>query len=176
MTRSNRVLNRLIIAGAALVLLAAAAWVANAAWSVVVLPAVPAPDATSEWIAAAVCALLIVLAVAWIARRGRGRTRALLAHVDERGTASITARVAAELVEHDVREVDDVAGVSARAFRVRGRVALELRVSVRPHADLRHVVDRVGDAVAALDIVLEQSVPVVLHLGAAPRAAAQRVR
>lgn len=176
MTRSNRVLNRLILAGAGLLLLVAAAWTANARWSVLALPALPAPDRTAEIVAAIVCGVLIVLAIAWIASRGRGRTHELVAHRDERGAATIADRVAAQLVEHDLRRLEDVVAVSARAFRVRRSTVLELRVTARRHADLRLVVDRVGEAVVALDAVLEQRVPVVLHLSATGRGREQRVR
>ena len=120
-----------------------------------------------------------MLSLAWAFSRGRGRTRSLVTHSDDSGTASVEARVAADFIIDDVSRVLDVVGVNATAFTVRKQVALELVVTTRPAADLRAVVDAVHLAVIELDAVLEERVPVLLHVASgvrANRAREQRVR
>lgn len=179
MTRSNRAINRAILAVLGLALLAGAAWIANRQWTVVSLPALPDPGTATLWLAAAVALVLVLLALAWVFSRGRGRTRSLVRRADDAGVASVDARVAADFIVDDVSRIADVVGVSATAYRVRGTVALELRVTTRSAADLRAVVDAIGRAVAELDAVLEERIPVLLHVAAGVRAgfaAEQRVR
>jgi hypothetical protein len=179
MTRSNRPLNRIILALLGLVLIALAAWIANREWPVLAVPAIPVPDQTTLWVAAAVALVLIVLALVWVFTRGRGRTRALVTRVDDSGAASVDARVASDFVVDDVKRIADVVGVSSTAFRVRGTVVLELRVTTRPAADVRGVVDAIRRAVVELDDVLEERIPVLLHVASGVRATharEQRVR
>ncbi len=179
MTRSNRPLNRIILALLGLLLIAAAAWIANRAWPVVDLPSIPSPNVVALWVSAVVALVLVVLAFAWVFSRGRGRTRALVTRVDDAGAASVDARVASDFIVDDVSRIADVVGVDATAFRVRGSVALELRVTTRPAADLRGVVDAIRRAVVELDDVLESRIPVLLHVASGVRAnhaREQRVR
>lgn len=183
MTRSNRGLNRFILALVGLVLIAVAAWVANRAYPVIDLPAVPVPDRTVLWIISAAALALVLLSLAWIVTRGRGRTSAVLTATDDSGTVSIDARVAADLIAQDLEALADVVSVSSTAFRSTGRkrsgVALELRVVARRHADLRHLVDTVTRSVESFDEALETRIPVLLHVATGVRASfthEQRVR
>jgi hypothetical protein len=178
-TRSNRILNRVIIALVGLVLIAVGAWQANRVYPVLATPELATPTATALWITAAVCLVIAVLAIAWILTRGRGQSRTLISRADAAGSTSITARVAADLVSEDVSRIADVVSVSARAFRVRGSVTLELTVTTRRAADVRGVVDAVRVAVERLDDVLDERLPVLLHMASGVRANSareQRVR
>ena len=179
MTRSNRLLNRLILALVGLLLLAGAAYTANNAYPVVELATIPTPTATGLWVAAAVALVVVVLALLWVFSRGRGRTHTLIRRESEEGAASIETRVVSDLVAEDLALLPDVLDVKAAAFEVRGTTALELRVSTRSGADLRVVVDSVERAVAELDDVLETRIPVLLHVASGVRAGfarQQRVR
>ena len=183
MTRSNRGLNRIILALVGLVFIALAAWVANRAYPVIELPAVPDPDTTVLWIIAASALVIVLLSLGWIISRGRGRTSAVLTASDDTGTVAIDARVAADLIAQDLEALADVVSVSSTAFRTTGRaqsgVALELRVVARRHADLRHLVDTVTRSVESFDEALETRIPVLLHVATGVRASfthEQRVR
>lgn len=170
MTRSNRVLNRLGLAVVGLLFLAVAAWIGNRYLEFVPAFDLEVPDATGLWIIAAACAVAIVLAIAWIVTRGRGRARTLLTATDDEGHGSIEARVAADLISEDLARVADIVDVTARAFRVRDQTVLELVVTTRRAADVRLVIDSVGRAVAALDGVLATRIPVLLHVASGVRA------
>ncbi|TBN58201.1 hypothetical protein EYE40_12815 [Glaciihabitans arcticus] len=170
MTRSNRGLNRLLLALVGLVFLAAAAFIANRAYPVIAIPELGELDATGLWVVASIGLLVIVLSICWIVTRGGGATRTLATAPDDEGAGSIEARVAADLVAADLERVPDIVDVSARAFRVRGETVLELVVTTRRSADLRLVVDSVGRAVAALDVLLATEIPVLLHVASGVRA------
>jgi len=170
MTRSNRVVNRAIIAAVGIALVAVGAWEANRAYPTVAIPNLPAPTTTGLWIAVASAVVLIVLSIAWIVSRGRGRSRTLLARSDAAGTTSIDARVAADFIADDLSRIADVVGVTSRAYRVRGTIALELTVTTRRAADVRAVVDAVRTAVEELDRVLDERIPVLLHVASGVRA------
>lgn len=174
MTRSNRIGNRIIIALLGLVLLTSAAWVGNRAMPVIDLPAIPAPTETALWIAAGIALVIVVLALLWVFSRGRGHTRSLVTVSDDSGTASVDARVAADFITEDVSRVVDVVSVSSSAYRTRGGIALELRVTTRRSADVRIVVDAVKKAVIELDDVLETRIPVLLHVATGVRASFAR--
>jgi len=179
MTNSNRALNRLIIALIALALIVIAAWMLNRVTGLVAIDALGEPDKTALWIAAGASLALLVASISWIATRGRGHTRTLLAANDEEGTGTIEARVAADLISEDLSRVPDIVDVSARAFLVRGQATLELTVTTRRAADVRLVVDSVGRAVSALDRTLDSRIPVLLHVASGVRAnlaREQRVR
>jgi len=170
MTRSNRPLNRLIVLVVGLALVAVGAWEANRVYPVVAIPDVPALSETTLWVVAAACAVIVAVAIAWIVTRGRGHSSTVISRTDATGTTSIDARVAADFIADDLARVADVAAVSSRAYRVRGRTALELTVTTRRAADVRHVVDSVRQAVDELDDVLEQRIPVLLHVASGVRA------
>jgi len=179
MTNSNRFINRLILALVGLVAIAAAAWIFNAAAKVITLEPVGELGATTLWVVAAVCAVLIVFSIVWMASLGRGRSRTLQSASDDDGSGAIEARVAADLIADDLARVPDIVTVSSRAFVVRGQTVLELGISTRRAADVRLVVDSVGRSVAALDQTLDSRIPVLLHVASGVRAnlaREQRVR
>ena len=179
MTSTNRLLNRVILAVLAIAALAGAAYVANRAYPVLAIPTVTELDSATLWIVAAGSLLVVLLALAIVLTRGRGHSRVAVSRQGEDGSASIDARVVADLIADDLALVPDVTAVTTRAFRVAGGRALELRVSVRRSADLRVVVDAVDRAVAELDDVLEERIPMLLHVVSGVRAnlaRRQRVR
>ena len=172
MTRTNRLFNRIFLALIGLVLIAGAAWIANRAYPVLALPALPGELSTTVlWITVAASAVVIVLSIVWIATRGRGRQNTVLYVGGDDGTVSIDARVASDLISEDLSAVIDVSSVSATAFRVGRAPVLEVRVDTRRGADLRTVITSVSGSIDELDAVLEKRIPVVLHVRGSSSAA-----
>jgi hypothetical protein len=93
-----------------------------------------------------------------------------VSRTDDTGETSINARVAADFIADDLKLVADVVSVASRAYRIKGSIALELTVTTRRAADVRHVVDSVRRAVEELDDVLEERIPVLLHVASGVRA------
>ena len=174
MTRSNRFLNRALLALIGLGLLAVAAYIANQSYPLIELAQIPTPTIIGLWVTAAVALVVVLLALLWIFSRGGGRTRTLIRRDSEEGAASIETRVVSDLIAEDLARLPDVLDVKAAAFRVRGQTALELRVTTRGGADLRLVVDSVERAVGQLDEVLETRIPVLLHVASGVRAGLAR--
>jgi hypothetical protein len=165
MTRSNRFVNRLLLLLVGLASLAAGAWLALrteplASRSPIALPDIPQFSTTGWWIVAASALAAAVLATAWAVTRGRGRVDAVVRTPD----LTISARVAADLLEPALLAQPDVAAVRTRVFRVRGRRAIEVRVATRPGAALPPVIETARRAVAVLDAALELTTPVALHV------------
>lgn len=181
MTRSNRTLNRALLALAGLMLLALAA---VGIWPVAarLVPGLLSPadlglGATALrrgaeqplvlGAIAAVALLLVVLAVAWAVSRGRGGTADVV-----RGTDGDAIDAGIEIDIHTVREllgaqldaVPSVLGVDANAYRLRGRTALRVTVRTRRHADLPALAAAVRASIADLDAALGIELPVVVRL------------
>lgn len=176
MTRSNRIANRLILLLIGFVALGVAAALA--------LPYVPKsvlayrlPElsltATGDWIVAVVALVIVVLSVAWIVTRGRGRTRTAID-----GELSMDARVVDDLLTDALSDEPDVVAVSAAAYRVRGRTVLRVRVDARRGADLRRLTDAVHRSIDQLDEAIgadqEQRLPVFTHITSGLRASLSR--
>ena len=174
MTSSNRVANRLLIALVGLLLIAGGAWVLLRAYPeiapAVSLPDPGLPDATFLWATAAVAALLVAASAGWIVTRGRGRVATLAESRDDAGVTTVDARVVADLVSDALAQQLDVVAVHATAFRIKRRAALELRVTARTGADLPRLIDALTVVVDDLDVVLETSTPVLLHVASGVRA------
>ncbi|MBI5160178.1 MAG: hypothetical protein HY996_01985 [Micrococcales bacterium] len=164
MTRSNRTLNRMLLALVGVFFLGLAAVLAWpwAAESLPVLPPAPrlALDSVALWVTSGVALAIVVLALTWILSRGRGGTRTALTVGD--------VSVATAAVEHTVRDeladVPSVLAVAAGAHRLRGRTALEVTISTRRSADLPALLERVRSAVRALDTALGAEVPLVVRI------------
>jgi len=171
MTRSNRIANRLILLVLGLVLIAAAAYVAGG--PALGLPRIPTPSVGALWAIVGGAVVVIVLSLAWILSRSRGRIRHLIEDESPDGALTIDAHLVADLVGDALADQPDVTAVSSTGFRMRGRPVLSLRVTVRRGADLARVIRAVDTAVAQLDGVLEQQLPILLQVTGAVRARRQ---
>lgn len=166
MTRSNRVLNRLILLLLGLAVLASAGALATPflapdaiAWRVDDLAA-PLGDPTVLWITAVAAAVLVVLSVMWIVTRGRGRTPAAVETDDVR----IDAGAVRDILRHQLSGVTDIVGLDAAAYFVRRERVIEVRVQVRRRADLARVMTETRRAVDEVDRMLGTPLPLLVHL------------
>ena len=180
MTRSNRALNRLVLALTGLVLIAlgalAAVRASNRAWFHDTLASVApwatelrawATDTRVLWIAVGAAALLIFIALALVLTLGGGRERDVL--TDASGT-SIRAGAVRSLIERDLERDPDVIGVGVTGYDVRrgGRVGY-VRVDVRPRADLVRVLRSIHSAVDDTRTTIGAPLPLVVHVAAGAR-------
>jgi hypothetical protein len=133
------------------------------------LPTLGALAPTDLWIAISAAVVLIVLAIAWIVTRGRGRISHLLVLSGENGTLTLETRVVADLIADALSGNADVVAVGSGGYRMRGSSVLSLRLTARRGADLATIIRSVGTAVDDLDIVLEQRIPVLLQVASGVR-------
>ncbi len=182
MTRSNRVLNRIILAliGVLLIAAAAAALVAVAGWM---------PDLTTTvrrtlttalaqpvtlWLVAAGCLVLIVLALAWMTTRGRGHASELVRVTSADGAVGFDRRYLEDALTSFLIGQRDVTGVSVAAYRAGRRQIGKLTVTVKRGSDIVAVTAAVRSALERLDAELGVTVPLVTHLAPGPFARSGR--
>jgi len=177
MSASNRFGNRLLLALVGLVAIAAAGWIALRAYPAagIALPELPSVlDATWLWITAAAALAAVVLSLAWILTRGRGRTALVVREESENGNVEFDVRVASDLLTAALENQPDTVGVRVTAHRVRRSPALAITVNARGGCDLTRLRDDVTKAVDQLDELLERRIPVLLHVTSGVRARAAR--
>lgn len=186
MTRSNRVLNRIVLALLGVVLVAAGlvALFSSArgplrdagvptSWSDGLEAPLAAasrltPTTWALWATAAVALVVVVLAAVWAASRGRGGTSVVVReHADAAGVTVNVALVRA-LLERAVPSDGDIASVHADAFEARGGARLvRVTVGVRRDGDAVAARERVVAGLAEVERQLGRTVPTLVHLAAA---------
>jgi hypothetical protein len=187
MNATNRIVNRgvLLLAGLALFALGAAAVLAvwQPTWAQRPLETVTtiAADAlvavggwefalagvqVPGWLAAAlgISLVLLVLLIAFLATRRRGRQPHVLRVSGEDGRTVVDRSVAEEVLAGTLAERPDVLSAHTGVWRVRRENALRLEVTVARGASLGRVLRAAEDAVADWDSLLGVRVPVLIHL------------
>lgn len=175
MTRSNRVLNRILLLILGLLALAGAATLA--------LPLLPrtlngirmpqltlgAPTVLGEQLTVVIAVVVIALALTWILTRGRGRTGSALGG---EGTDAVTidVRVVEQLLRNALDGEPDLLATSVTGFRVRGRSVLRVRLSARRGTELRRLTDAARRAVDELDAAVGVELPILVHITSGLRA------
>jgi hypothetical protein len=122
------------------------------------------------------------LMVAWVAQQGKGRTN-LLVSADDAGEVAGDVRigggVAEQALKHALAERPDLAGATVATYEVNGRPALKVRLLPRQGVAPHLLAAEVTTLVEALDVVVGQRTPVLIHIGAGARtrfSRAERVR
>ncbi len=173
MTSSNRILNRMLLLLVGLGFIAVAGVVAWPQVTGAPLPlAVGAADPLVSWGIIAAALVVLVIAVSWIATRGRGRTRYAVAADDTR----IDAAALADVLRDALADAPDVAGVKVAGYTVRRTRMLGVTVLTRRHPDLPALMDDVRGAVARMDAVVGTPLPTVVHVTTGIRTALSRER
>jgi hypothetical protein len=135
------------------------------------------------WIVLVLVTLLLMgLMVAWVAQQGKGRTN-LLVSADDAGEVAGDVRigggVAEQALKHALAERPDLAGATVATYEVNGRPALKVRLLPRQGVAPHLLAAEVTTLVEALDVVVGQRTPVLIHIGAGARtrfSRAERVR
>ncbi|MFJ6653789.1 hypothetical protein ACIQLJ_13450 [Microbacterium sp. NPDC091313] len=161
MTKSNRFLNRLLLLVVGLGFIAVGAVIVLPQITGAPLPlTVSADDPLVTWGVIAAAAIVLIIAIAWISTRGRGRTRYAVATSDVRVDASAVA----DVVRDALSKAPDVAGVKVAGYTVRRRRVLAVTVLTRRHPDLEALVRDIRTATDRMDAVLGAKVPAVVHV------------
>jgi hypothetical protein len=172
MTTSNRTLNRII-----LLLIGLVAVLAGLTIGAGVLPAVRTtltPYLTlpstitippeSLWIIAGACAVVIVLALAWVFTRGRGGTSVAIRERSGDDTITINVALVREVIDHELDTVRDVIGSKVDTYLVKRHHAARIRVTIRRGGDAVTVLDAIDHAITQLDHTLGRQIPILVHL------------
>jgi hypothetical protein len=179
MTKSNRTMNRIILfvlgIVAVVVGLAVGAGVLpvvrDAMASTVTIPRSVEVPASSLWIVAVVCAVVIVLSLIWVFTRGGGGTSVAVRERSGDDAVTINVALVRDVVDHELSRVGDVVGAKVDIYQVRRQRAARIRVAVRRGGDAVAVLDAVDHALSVLDRTLGRPVPVLVHLTGGTRSA-----
>lgn len=180
MTRTNRLLNRVVLALLGLTAAAAAVLLALPALAETGLPIAADVARATRFdgtltqtqliVGIAGAVVLIGLALAVLLTRGRGRT----ATAYRGDSVEFDVRVVREVLAAALAGEPDAVSVSASAYRVRRTTALRVRVDTRPGADLERLRTTLDGAIARLDETLGTPLPMLVHLTSGFRASHSR--
>ncbi len=171
MTRSNRTLNRVILALVGLVALALSVAIALPALNAIgvtvttidplaAVASLELAQPTALTVMLAASALIVIGGLAWMLSRGRGRTAVLHTEAGVR----LDAAVLDDLLRAELTAVRSVSASSVSVHRLRGERVAAARLRVVPGAELDRVRDEVTAAADAAIARLGVPVPLVLHL------------
>ncbi len=135
------------------------------------------------WIVLSLVLVLVIgLMVAWVAQQGKGRSGLLLAAEDPGGVPGdvrIGSGVAEQSLKNALAERPDLASATVSTYEVRGQPALKIRLHPRSGVAPHLLAEDASALVAALDEVVGQKTPVLVHIAAGARtrfSRAERVR
>ncbi|MGO4147687.1 hypothetical protein AB4Y77_21675 [Paenarthrobacter sp. YAF11_1] len=143
------------------------------------------PGREESWlwiVAGAVLVAIIIAMVAWLSQQGKGRANLLVAsdddsHID--GEVRIGGGVAEQALRAALAERTDLAAASVATYEVRGRPGLRIRIQPRQGVAPHLLAAEVSQLVEALDLVIGQKTPVLVHMVSGARSRftkAERVR
>ncbi|BCW57146.1 MULTISPECIES: hypothetical protein [Micrococcaceae] len=143
----------------------------------------PGHEESWLWIVAgAVLVAVIVAMIAWLSQQGKGRANLLVAsdddsHID--GEVRIGGGVAEQALRAALAERTDLAAASVATYEVRGKPGLRIRIQPRQGVAPHVLAAEVSQLVEALDLVIGQKTPVLVHMVSGARSRftkAERVR
>ncbi|BCW73092.1 hypothetical protein [Arthrobacter sp. NicSoilB8] len=191
MSQTNRALNRILLALAGLMLIAAGAATAGAgilpdaaaAWAATgsslvdqtgsLLASAPLPGpARSWWAVAGVAALVLAagLGIAWLASQGGGRTHRVGRETDGgRGTTVVETGLISAAVTEALAGNRLVLGTSVSAWEVKGEPGLRLRIRARQGASPRDIANTADELVQGIDALLGHPLPVLVRITSGTR-------
>ncbi len=143
------------------------------------------PGREESWlwiVAGAVLVAIIIAMVAWLSQQGKGRANLLVvsdddSHID--GEVRIGGGVAEQALRAALAERTDLAAASVATYEVRGRPGLRIRIQPRQGVAPHLLAAEVSQLVEALDLVIGQKTPVLVHMVSGARSRftkAERVR
>ncbi len=183
MNSTNRGANRLLIFACGLLLLAAG----SAAAATVLIPTVRdgwrdavgqvepgvsawLGSAGTSWLAVVVLALLVVAAIVFIARIGRGRSRIAVSEPGEHGSITIDAAVPERAIQDALAQQPELVAVQVSTHNVRRVLALKVSVTCRRGVSPKDAASIVEGRLRALDELLGRELPALILIGGGFRA------
>ncbi|PRB34399.1 hypothetical protein CQ020_23295 [Arthrobacter sp. MYb23] len=143
----------------------------------------PGREESWLWIVAGVVLVAIIIAmIAWLSQQGKGRANLLVASDDDSavdGEVRIGGGVAEQALRAALSERTDLAGASVATLEVKGQPGLRIRIQPRQGVAPHVLAAEVSQLVEALDLVIGQKTPVLVHMVSGARARftkAERVR
>ncbi|MHA7142095.1 hypothetical protein [Arthrobacter sp. Bz4] len=196
MSSTHRWLNRTLLAVLGLILVAvgaltaaaglvpdvAEAWTSTGATAVNGLPALlasaPLTADTSWWTIAALALVVVCVAllIGWIASQGGGRTSTVGRQGSAMGNTTVETSLVADALRTALEENGQILAVAVSSWRVRRQTGLRVRVQPRRGASPGAVVAAANEAIAGLDTLLGERIPVLVSVQTGARTRFTRTR
>lgn len=143
----------------------------------------PGREESWLWIVAGLVLVAIIVAmIAWVSQQGKGRANFLVSSDDDSdvdGQVRIGGGVAEQALRAALSERTDLASASVATLEVKGKPGLRIRIQPRQGVAPHVLAAEVSQLVEALDLVIGQKTPVLVHMVSGARSRftrAERVR
>ncbi|MCF3139723.1 hypothetical protein LRQ04_10695 [Paenarthrobacter sp. AR 02] len=143
----------------------------------------PGREESWLWIVAGLVLVAIIVAmIAWLSQQGKGRANFLVSSDDDSdvdGQVRIGGGVAEQALRAALSERTDLASASVATLEVKGKPGLRIRIQPRQGVAPHILAAEVSQLVEALDLVIGQKTPVLVHMVSGARSRftrAERVR
>ncbi|MCR1162172.1 MULTISPECIES: hypothetical protein [Micrococcaceae] len=143
----------------------------------------PGREESWLWIVAGLVLVAIIVAmIAWLSQQGKGRANFLVSSDDDSdidGQVRIGGGVAEQALRAALSERTDLASASVATLEVKGKPGLRIRIQPRQGVAPHILAAEVSQLVEALDLVIGQKTPVLVHMVSGARSKftrAERVR
>lgn len=143
----------------------------------------PGREESWLWIVAGLVLVAIIVAmIAWVSQQGKGRANFLVSSDDDSdvdGQVRIGGGVAEQALRAALSERTDLASASVATLEVKGKPGLRIRIQPRQGVAPHILAAEVSQLVEALDLVIGQKTPVLVHMVSGARSRftrAERVR
>ena len=196
MSSTHRWLNRTLLAVLGLTVLALGALTAAAglvptiaeAWTSIgttaaeglpgLLASAPLTADISWWTIAALALVVVcaALLIGWIVSQGGGRTDTVGRQSSASGTTTVETSLVADALRTALDDNGQVLAVAVSSWRVRRRTGLRVRVQPRRGASPGTVVAAANEAIAGLDTLLGERIPVLVSVQNGARTRFTRTR
>ena len=114
----------------------------------------------------AIAAVIIILMLVWIFKQGGGRTDEVASLESESSAGRVTAEVSFvnEVLQQSLSDNRLIASISTTAWQVKRQPGIKIKVITAKGADAGEIHDAVTAAIARMDSVFGQAVPVLVHI------------
>ncbi|WP_284985166.1 hypothetical protein [Arthrobacter sp. fls2-241-R2A-172] len=143
----------------------------------------PGREESWLWIVAGLVLVAIIVAmIAWLSQQGKGRANFLVSSDDDSdidGQVRIGGGVAEQALRAALSERTDLASASVATLEVKGKPGLRIRIQPRQGVAPHILAAEISQLVEALDLVIGQKTPVLVHMVSGARSKftrAERVR
>ncbi|GAA2871067.1 hypothetical protein [Paenarthrobacter ilicis] len=143
----------------------------------------PGREESWLWIVAGVVLVAIIVAmIAWVSQQGKGKANFLVAGDDDSdvdGQVRIGGGVAEQALKAALAGRSDLAGSSVTTLEYKGKPGLRVRIQPRQGVAPHLLAAEVSQLVEAMDLVVGQKTPVLVHMVSGARSRftrAERVR
>lgn len=143
----------------------------------------PGREESWLWIVAGLVLVAVIVAmIAWLSQQGKGRANFLVSSDDDSdvdGQVRIGGGVAEQALRAALSERTDLASASVATLEVKGKPGLRIRIQPRQGVAPHILAAEVSQLVEALDLVIGQKTPVLVHMVSGARSRftrAERVR